>query len=198
MSSMASDARTSVRCSRAAHRITAQATASAHWRMRLKGGYTAPSAEVREADLPRKRMSCVEKHPVGRPRATRPTESPSPIPGKMKTLLPWPIRCCRPLNSTGANGLPVATIARPSDHRIACSAVHSLFVVGFDSGKINGPLDALDGGAHDRFGKQARGAGNADEDRRLERAHRLFERDARRVGAGEPARTHRQTARKPP
>src|SRR4051794_41508009 len=56
----------------------------------------------------------------------------------MNELLPWPIRCVRPSNVTGGNGLPVATIARPSDQVTACSAVHSLLLVGFDSGNTTG------------------------------------------------------------
>jgi hypothetical protein len=48
------------------------------------------------------------------------------------------MRYLRPPWCTGSNGLPVATIARPSDQRIASSAVHSHFDVGFDSGKISG------------------------------------------------------------
>ena len=42
------------------------------------------------------------------------------------------------VDATGANGLPVATIARPSDQRTACSAVHSLLLVGFESGNTIG------------------------------------------------------------
>ena len=71
-------------------------------------------------------------------RRTRPTHRPSPTPGKMNALFPCPMRYVRPRWTTGSNGLPVATIARPSDHPIASSAVHSLLLVGFDSGNTIG------------------------------------------------------------
>jgi hypothetical protein len=48
------------------------------------------------------------------------------------------MRCVRPQWTTGSDGLPVATIARPSDHRIASAAVHSLLLGGFDSGNTIG------------------------------------------------------------
>ena len=58
------------------------------------------------------------------------TMPPRPSPGKMKTLLAWPIR--RP--STGGKGLPVAMSARPSVQRTMSSGVASAMAVGFESG----------------------------------------------------------------
>ena len=66
------------------------------------------------------------------------TVSPSPTPGKTKELLHWPMRWRLPSTVTGSNGLPVATIARPSDQRRASSGVPSVFEVGFESGKTMG------------------------------------------------------------
>src|SRR5512140_1367289 len=71
-------------------------------------------------------------------RRHRDTVSPRPTPGKMNALFPCPIRNCLPRYETGANGLPVATMARPSDHRTASFGVHSDFAVGLDSGKMIG------------------------------------------------------------
>ena len=42
------------------------------------------------------------------------------------------------LNAAGWSPLPLATMARPSDHRYACSAVHSDLLVGLESGKMIG------------------------------------------------------------
>src|SRR6185295_5769685 len=56
----------------------------------------------------------------------------------MNELLHCPMRKVRPLRTTAGNGLPLATIARPSDQATACSAVHSLLLVGFDSGNTIG------------------------------------------------------------
>ena len=66
------------------------------------------------------------------------TVRPSPTPGNTKELLHWPMRWRLPSSTTGSNGLPVATIARPSDQRIASSGVHSVFEVGLESGKMIG------------------------------------------------------------
>ena len=50
----------------------------------------------------------------------------------MKALFAWPMRRGVPAYSTGENGLPVATSARPALHSIACSGVHSAIDVGLD------------------------------------------------------------------
>src|ERR1039458_10722459 len=53
-------------------------------------------------------------------------------------LLHWAIGIFRPAKSTGANGEPVATIARPSVHRTKSSGTASHRSVGFDGGKMIG------------------------------------------------------------
>ncbi len=71
-------------------------------------------------------------------RRTFPTVRPRPTPGNTNALLHCPKRRMAPAHSSGANGLPVATIARPSVKRSAASGVHSLFEVGLDSGNTTG------------------------------------------------------------
>mmetsp|Transcript_60836 Transcript_60836/g.91852 ORF Transcript_60836/g.91852 Transcript_60836/m.91852 type:complete len:272 (+) Transcript_60836:500-1315(+) len=66
------------------------------------------------------------------------TCAPSPIPGKMYALLPCPGTCVFPSTTTGSNGLPLANRHLPLLHVNACSAVHSAFDVGFDSGMMIG------------------------------------------------------------
>lgn len=56
----------------------------------------------------------------------------------MYMLLVWLGVIFLPLMTTGANGEPDATTARPSVHVYACSAVHSAWEVGLDSGKMMG------------------------------------------------------------
>ncbi len=63
---------------------------------------------------------------------------PRPTPGNTKELLHCPMRWRLPSTTTGSNGLPVATIARPSDQRSASSGVTSVFEVGFESGSTIG------------------------------------------------------------
>mmetsp|Transcript_6358 Transcript_6358/g.20017 ORF Transcript_6358/g.20017 Transcript_6358/m.20017 type:complete len:259 (-) Transcript_6358:770-1546(-) len=60
------------------------------------------------------------------------------MPGKTYMLLHCDGTRVLPLYSTGANGDPVATMARPSVQWYACSAVHSALDVGFDIGMMIG------------------------------------------------------------
>ena len=60
------------------------------------------------------------------------------MPGNTYALLPCAGRNTEPRYVTGANGLPLAKIARPPDHSYAWSAVHSAREVGFDNAKITG------------------------------------------------------------
>ena len=53
-------------------------------------------------------------------------------------MLHWPIGIVRPSCSTGAKGEPLATSACPSVQRIRSSPVASLWLVGFESGKMIG------------------------------------------------------------
>src|SRR5262244_843299 len=53
-------------------------------------------------------------------------------------LLHWAIGTLRPPYGTGAKGEPVATRARPSDHRMRSLAVASDFEVGLERGKMIG------------------------------------------------------------
>ncbi len=69
---------------------------------------------------------------------TSATAAPRPTPGKMNTLLAWPITCRLPSYSTSANGLPVATMALPRDQVMACSGVHSERLVGLLRGRMIG------------------------------------------------------------
>src|SRR5579863_3445966 len=64
--------------------------------------------------------------------------SPSPMAGKMKTLLHWAIGIVLPANWTGGKGEPVAIRARPSVQRIKSSGFASDLMVGLESGKIMG------------------------------------------------------------
>jgi len=64
--------------------------------------------------------------------------APSPTPGKMYELLHWRGTNALPPTLTGSNGEPHAKSALPSDHRYACSAVHSDLDVGFDSANTIG------------------------------------------------------------
>ena len=66
------------------------------------------------------------------------TMAPSPMPGKMNTLLAWPICQVRPARDTGPNGDPVATSARPSDHAMTSAGTASEIEVGLDSGRTMG------------------------------------------------------------
>src|SRR5437762_1344313 len=70
------------------------------------------------------------------------TSAPSPTPGKTKALLAWPIRWVRPATSTGANGLPEATSARPPVQARMSAGMASLWLVGLDSGSTSGRATA--------------------------------------------------------
>ena len=63
---------------------------------------------------------------------------PSPRPGNTKTLFACPTSCRTPAWSTGPNGDPVATSARPSVQARMSAGVASAFDVGLDSGMISG------------------------------------------------------------
>ena len=62
----------------------------------------------------------------------------SPTPGKMNALLACPIWRVVPSTTTGSNGLPVATSARPSVHARTWAGVASQREVGFESGRMIG------------------------------------------------------------
>ena len=64
--------------------------------------------------------------------------APSPTPGKMNTLLAWPISRRTPSTSTGSNGEPVATTARPAVQRRMSAGVASALDVGLESGMTIG------------------------------------------------------------
>lgn len=70
--------------------------------------------------------------------------TPRPTAGKMYVLLHCAMVRFRPSYWTGANGDPVATIARPPDQQIRSYGLASDFSVGFDLGKITGRLIFLD------------------------------------------------------
>src|ERR1035437_5871780 len=99
-------------------------------------------------------------------RRTCPTHKTNPTPVNTNALLPCPTRYVRPRYATGSNGLPVAMIARPSDQQ---ERVHDRALV--DRGHR----------ADDRLGKDTGGAGGANENRRLEIADRLLQRDVRSI-----------------
>ena len=82
------------------------------------------SAEVVEVE--RSRLEAERDAPA--------TDAARPMPGKTYMLLHCDGMRVRPLISTGSNGEPVATMARPSVHSYACCGVHSAFAVGFDIG----------------------------------------------------------------
>ena len=71
-------------------------------------------------------------------RLARDTATPSPRPGKTSALLAWAMTYRWPSWSTGGNGLPVATRARPSVQRSRSSGSASHLEVGFDSGRMIG------------------------------------------------------------
>ena len=73
----------------------------------------------------------------------------------MNELLTCEMRTMRPSISTGGNGLPVPTSARPSVHRKRSAGVASAFDVGFDSGKMIGPSRVPRHLAHNLFGERA-------------------------------------------
>ena len=56
----------------------------------------------------------------------------------MNTLLAWPMSCRSPNRSTGSNGEPVATRARPSVQSRTSAGVASATDVGFESGMTTG------------------------------------------------------------
>ena len=86
------------------------------------------SAEVVEVE--RSRLEAERDAPA--------TDAARPMPGKTYMLLHCDGMRVRPLISTGSNGLPVATMARPSVHSYACCGVHSDFAVGLDIGITTG------------------------------------------------------------
>src|SRR6266404_3402829 len=105
--------------------------------MSVKGGSNDAEESLRAGELPasaRAAASIIASVTRRAPDAT----TPSPMAGKMKTLLHCAMGMVRPPYRTGAKGEPVATRARPSVQRIKSSAFASDFVVGFDSGKIIG------------------------------------------------------------
>ena len=64
--------------------------------------------------------------------------TPRPTPGNTNALLHWPMTCLWPLYTTGSNGEPVATRARPSECSKASDGVHSALLVGLLRGKMMG------------------------------------------------------------
>src|SRR5512137_305994 len=64
--------------------------------------------------------------------------TPSPTPGKMYELLPWPDTKVLPSRWQGGKGLPLAKMALPPDQRYASSALHSDREVGLESAKTMG------------------------------------------------------------
>ena len=108
-------------------RATASATSrdtSSAW----MGGKRTPAARRSSSTWLARARAATRNISLGDARASA-TIAPRPTPGKMKTLLAWPMRArC---HETGAKGLPVATMARPSLHaacRPAC--LHSTRRVG--------------------------------------------------------------------
>ena len=93
----------------------ADARAAPTRREGARPGRGAPRSRSRPARAPRPRR------PPRPPHESRTARSPRPTPGKMKTLFAWPITCRVPSCTTSANGLPVATSARPSVQAIASS-----------------------------------------------------------------------------
>ena len=117
----------------------------------------------------------------GRIRASD-TMAPRPMPGNTYALLACGMRIARPPISTGANGLPVATIARPSVQARMSDGRASVADVGFESGRIDRSLAALGHRADRRLREGAADAGRAEEDIRTEGGHDLVQVVAGRSG----------------
>ena len=106
-----------------------------------------------------------------------------------------------PCTRTGANGLPVATIARPSVHSMSSSGSASHALVGFDSGKMIGRAScSRHHRAHHRLVERARLPREAEQHGRPRRSRSSpaatapRPRSSSRRGAPDPARTTSCTA----
>ena len=115
------------------------------------------------------------------------TIAPSPRPGKMNTLLAWPMSCRSPNRSTGSNGDPVATSALPSVHSRMSAGVASATDVGLDSGMIDRSRRRVGHRADDGLGERAGHPGRAHEDLRPDPPHGLEQVRRRAVDRGRHA-----------
>ena len=100
-------------------------------------------------------------------RVARATVTPRPRPGNTNALFACAIRYVAPPYSTGANGLPVATSARPSVQRIRSAGTASALEVGLDSGMMIGRSSCGRHLPHDRLAERASLGGGADQHRWL-------------------------------
>ena len=91
----------------------------------------------------------------------------------MNTLLAWPISRRTPSTSTGSNGEPVATMARPSVQRRTSAGVASAAEVGFESGMTIGRAVPAASARDDRLVERAADPGRADQDGRPDPLDRL-------------------------
>ena len=95
----------------------------------------------------------------------------------MNELFTCEMRTVLPSISTGGNGLPVPTSARPSVQRNKSAGVASACDVGFDSGKMIGPVRVARHLAHNLFGERAGLRRNAGQHCHFRIAHHVEKRD---------------------
>ena len=141
------------------------------------GGYRAPAAR-RSSETSPARVRAATRKCASSIRRAPATIAPRPTPGKMKALLAWPMIRTPSAVSTGANGLPVATRARPSVQSRTWAGVASVREVGLESGKMIGVGVASAIARTTSSVKTPGGAGRPDEDRWPDGAHH-----AQQVGA---------------
>src|SRR3954451_11612979 len=127
---------TSFSPSSTAARATASATDADTTRTLSTGGSSgAPGAVASDSEATGTAAAAIMATLI---RCARATVTPSPSPGNTSALLAWAMRYVRPPWTTGGNGLPVATRARPSVQRIRSAGSASAFEVGLDSGMMIG------------------------------------------------------------